>query len=378
MPIENVPEELTCLVTPKQVRSYARAKGWQRDEKVDGGIALFAHPAHEDEQLIVPMDASFDDYSRRIADVVFNLAGIEKRPAIQVLNDLLNTDADILRFQVSSLDAQSGSVPLQAGIRLLEGARRSLLAAACSAIAPVTYHPRMSRTEAVQLLDACRLGQTERGSFTAAIVCPLRAVEQEQSGSAGSEPFARRATGLLMDSANRLVRAIEADQVESVYEAHGDEPVISANLCDAILLMQPPEDRSSLVLSASWASILPPPADKKHASTVKFQHDYFPIVEDIYAKLRPSKEPTASLFVGQVDTLNGSAGDDGRMQGETTLSIMHEQEVVKTRADLQPDDYQTAIEAHRVAGPVKFKGVLHLGRRIHRITSVAEFEKMDQ
>jgi hypothetical protein len=107
------------------------------------------------------------------------------------------------------------------------------------------------------------------------------------------------------------------------------------------------------------------------AARIKFEH--FPIIEDIYRQLRPMKAPASSLFLGYVTTLNGQAGEDGRMQGETTLSLLHEEETFKARADLGPEDYQKAVDAHRNAEPVKFWGLLHLGRRIHRVTEIRGF-----
>jgi hypothetical protein len=98
-----------------------------------------------------------------------------------------------------------------------------------------------------------------------------------------------------------------------------------------------------------------------------------PIIDDIYKQLLPTKTPAASLFFGKVVTLNGQAGDDGRMQGETTLALLYDEEILKARADLSPDDYQKAVDAHRKAEPVKFWGVLHLGRRIHRVTEIRDF-----
>lgn len=375
MRYEQLPEDLLQLVTPQQARSYLLAKGWQRVPGVNGTIALFSRPESDEEQVIVPMEPSFDDYARRVADVVLELAEFEKRPTAEVLQDLLAPDADVVRYSVSSAGAEPGSLPLPQASRLLEGAKRSLLAAACSAIRPASYHPRMTRSEATQLLDACRLGQTERGSFTIAISCPLRAIEHEQDDAPDAEPFARRAVSLLIRSAHRLVKAIEADNVPSVLEEGRDqEPVLSANFCDALLRMQPPEERSTLSLSVRWASTLPVSSEAVVPDRVIFRSEYFPIIEDIYKKLRPAREPVSALFVGQVDALNGNVGEDGRVQGETTLLILHDDELVRARVDLNADDYQKAIEAHRTGGFVKCRGVIHLGRRTHRLTNIAEFE----
>ena len=147
MPREDLPKDLLQLLRPQQVRSYALAKGWQRIPNVGGGIALFSHPGADLDQLLVPMDETFLDYSRRLRDVVETLADFEHRPVEEVLNDLIVPESDIVRFRVASPATERGSIPLQEGIRLLEGAKRSLLAAAHSVLSPAIHHPRMGRAE---------------------------------------------------------------------------------------------------------------------------------------------------------------------------------------------------------------------------------------
>lgn len=370
MPREDLPKDMLQLLRPQQVRSYALAKGWQRIPNVGGGIALFSHPGADLDQLLVPMDETFLDYSRRLRDVVETLADFEHRPVEEVLNDLIVSESDIVRFRVASPATERGSIPLQEGIRLLEGAKRSLLAAAHSVLSPSIHHPRMGRAEAQQLLSKCHLGQTERGSFGVSISCPLRAVEPDQPLVVGVETFTRKAISTMMRSLNRLVQSIEADVVPQVFEAIDDQPVLSANLCDALMQMQPPEDDSHLDVAVSWASTLPPLL--QIPSSVRIRHEYFAIIEDVAKKLRPAQEPAASLFVGHIETLGGEPSPDGRMQGEATLSVMFDEQLQAARVDLSPEEWQiahTALGAHSV---VKLKGTLHRGTRIHRITEISE------
>ncbi len=251
MSVEGLPEDILQLIKPQQVRSYALAKGWKRVPGVNGEIALFSHPRGQWDQLIVPMDESFDDYSRRLRDIVEILARFESRPDVEILNDLITPDSDIIRYRVASPVTGRGSIPLMEGIRLLEGAKRSIMAAACSVVNPVTHHPRMSRSEAQQLINACHLGQSERGSYAVSVSCPLRAVEPDQPSLPGTEPFTRRPVSTLMRSVFRVVRAIEADMIPQVFQLAPDEPVLSANLCDALLLMQPHAEDSYLDVKAS-------------------------------------------------------------------------------------------------------------------------------
>lgn len=369
------PKSLLKLITPQQVRSYALAKGWQRVAAVNGDIALFQHPGGNFDQLIVPMDESLDDYGKRLREVVGNLAEFEARPAAEVLTDLIAPESDTLRYRVASLATGRGSIPLVDGIRLLDGAKRSILAASCSVVNPVAHHPRMSRAEAQQLLCACHLGQTENESYAISVSCPLRAVEQDQPLLPGHEPFTRRAVSLLMRSISRLVSAIESDNIPSVFQAGPQQPALSANLCDALLQMQPQEEGSHLDIKASWAATLP--AQAPIPAAVRIKHEYFPIIGDVFKELQAEKAPESSLFVGYVDTLNGQPDGEGRMQGDATISIVHEEELRKAHVELNPKDYQVAIHAHSIAGAVKFKGILHLGRRTHRISNISEFARVE-
>ena len=361
-------------VKPQQVRAYALAKGWTRVAGVNGEIALFNHPNGEFDQLIVPMDHTLDDYSKRLRDVVQNLSEFECRPAAEVIGDLLAPDSDILRYRVISHATAKGSIPLEVGIDLLEGAKRSLLASACTVINPLAHHPRMSRTEAKQLLSACHLGQTERRSFGISLYCPLRAVEQDQSLLPNADPFTRRAVTTLMKSLSQIVEAIELDDLGAVIESKGP-PTISANLCDALLLMQPPDDGSQLTINASCAAALPPVT--KWPKEVRIKYEHFPQIEELSKKLRPKEAPAAAFFAGYVENIGGDYDSDGQMSGEATLSVLHDGEMLNARAALSGADWQVAYESLGVHGIVLFNGVFHRGVRNHRFTSVSGVKRAD-
>jgi len=373
-------EQLAGQVSPQNARQYALAHGWLRVPVLNGGTALFQRADAGLDQLIVPLQSTGPDYARRIVDVVTNLSERERRPPEEILDDLLMSDLDIVRYRLISPDSEKGDVSLAAGLSMIEGARRSLLAVACSVISPASYHPRMSRTEALELLDACRLMQTERNSFTVAIACPLRFEgEQISIHDAPASPFARKTTVLLLQSLHRLVQSIEADEVDSFVASQRTQPVISANLCDALLEMKPKDKKAQLKISVSWASTLPYPATPETSKEVALPTDYFSIIEDVYWKLRPSlSEPAETFFIGYVDALNGKPGTDGRMQGETRFVLFQDEEKsIKARSDLGSDDYQKAVQAHRTARIVKFNGILYTGRRTHQITNVKLFEILE-
>src|SRR5262249_53485986 len=156
----------------------------------------------------------------------------------------------LLAFREVSPEAEAGYLPLDHAVRMVSGTRKLLLSVAHSVLVPQPYHPRMSRTEAEGFLARCRLGQTERGSFTLTVACPL----DLQVGLFGpmSEPFARRITSLLLHTLEELEQAVERPRSDELTDL-SRHPGISANLCESLLMLRPGGDRAYLTVSATWS-----------------------------------------------------------------------------------------------------------------------------
>ncbi len=360
-------------VTPNDVRAYARAKGWERTEGVRGDYAVLRWPGGNLDQILVPNDPRTDDFANRVSDAVWKLAEIERRSAEQVLGDILNHDADVIRVSVASAGTERGSLALLDAVALFDGVRKSILSAAHSVMRPIQFHPRLSRRDADQLLRACRFEQTERGSFVAAISCPLRAVDAPQEVLGHMTPFARAATRYLKDSLDWLADSIHADNPARVLDEQPNRPVISANLCDALLRLRPETEGALVECSISWAPSMPVENGEIGARTVRFQPDDFEVIEDVYLRLTPQRDPERDLFVATVDELRGNLNDDNQREGDVVLSLYSREfdELVKARVELTPEWYQIADAAHMDGRYLLVRGLLRRGRRVSRLTHVA-------
>ena len=181
-----------------------------------------------------------------------------------------------------------------------------------------------------------------------------------------------------MRSIARIVSAVAADQEASLVEPTGDQPPLSANLCEALAMMQPADARSRLTVQAAWARTLPPPPGADLPSVVHLRRDDFSIVEKLANALRPARDPKPSHVVALVDALSGNPDGNGRVSGEVQLLVFDPEEgsSFKARVHLNADDYPIALEAHGAAGFVSLNGVLKLGGRVHRIENVANFKRL--
>lgn len=367
------PADVARLGAP-EVKSYLLGKGWERRPSKIADVGIFRNPAVPGSEILLPLSLDFADVHEALARAVESLARVEGRAAHDVLRDLLAPRSDVLRFGVEGAATADGAIGLDEGIALLAGSKKALLAAACSVRRPQRYHPRMSLREAESFVRACRLGQTERGSFVATIECGLdgddAAPDDRTAGDVADAPFGRRATVLLVRSFARLVDAILADDLSAVVSPPQGAPVVSANLCEAVLEMIPSQDGGALRLTPSWSPFAPPPAGVP--ARVRIESQYRRPLEEVARSLRPATSAPPELFVGKVDALLGEPADDGAMQGEIVLAAQVEDAVLKVRVRLAPAEYLLAGRAHLESRFVRVRGVLHRGPRVHRLEAASE------
>jgi hypothetical protein len=371
---DGIPSSLLNKLAPSEVQAYVKAKGWLRVPNRRPELAVFHREVNgEMEGLVIPQDPDLVDYAQAMNEAVRTLALIEGRTPGAVIDDLLLPAADVIRFRVISNAAEEGVLPLEDAVRLFGGVRKALLSSACTAVHPQSVHPRLSRSQAKEMVDACKLG-VEKGSFVARVVCPLDAVESEERIEAPSPPFVRKATQSLLQGANEIVSALIAGDPDRLAQPEMAK-YLSANLCEAILEMQPNQgDGSILEISASWAPILP--AEAGVPQQVRLRREHFQAIERTINALRPLAPPQRAVYVGHVETLMGAPDADGNMAGEVSLRIVDDDELLRVRVNLNVEDYLIACDAHRDHLAVSSRGELRRGARVHRLLDYRDFRTL--
>ena len=368
----DLPNDLLKQLRSTELRRYALATGWVRNEAVNGRVAVFQHPSSDLDQLVVPVETKdTDGYAVLAGEVIHKLASWEKRAANEVLNDLLLPPADVIRFRTSSPEAEIGSLPLDRTVQLLTGVRRLLSAVAHSTLTPQRYFPRLRRTEAEEFVGRCQVGQTERGSFTLAVACPL---DLPPAGSLLFEnplvaPFPRRVTEMLMRTVEELAQATDFSRAGELTDT-AKHPGISANFCEALLLLRPSGDRSFLGVSSSWSRVLPVgDARRRMRAEVELRQEAFEAAEQLAPRLRPDPSATEDLYVGFVEELRGGTAPEGSgPSGEVWLSVYDDGDFVRARANLSVSQYAIANAAHMAGELIRLRGIL---RRLPRYREIA-------
>jgi hypothetical protein len=367
-------EELASTVSPHDLLGYLRSRGWSKVPSRRPEAAVFRHEAEPWAEVYIPLDRAFADYAEAIATAASRIGEQEGRARESVLRDLQHVRRDVLRFGLEGSDAEAGTVALLDGAALVGGVRKALLASACSVERPgQRFYPRMTLRDADAFVARCELGQTEIGSFVVTVTTPLET--EEQLGTSATVPFGRQSTTSLLRALHHLECALTAGEPKRVLEPQGDEPIVSSNLCDALVEMAPKSEKLDLRVSASWSPIMA--IAPNTPSTAYFERGSYSVIEDLGRQLRPTRGPNAAQFVGVVSQLSGDPGSDGRLQGDVQLTVQVEEELVAVRVTLTADDYAKAGRAHLEQRYVMVRGVLHRGARIHTLASPSELIVVD-
>jgi hypothetical protein len=280
-------------LSASDVKRYLLATGWLRMPSRRSDVGIFRRAVESEAEVLLPLSLDFVDLHQALVRAVEEIARFERRPAAQVLSNLLRPQSDVLRFAVESRETEDGSIGIDDGIALLAGSKKALLAAACSVTRPQRFHPRMSLREAESFVRGCRLGQTERGSFVASIECGLTAEDsaprEPPSGVEEAEPFGRKATSLLVRSVARVIGAIHVDDLRALIDPPSGAPVVSANLCEALVEMMPAQAGTGLRIEPSWSPLVQRPRDLP--ALVRVEGQYRRAVEDVARALRGDEAP---------------------------------------------------------------------------------------
>ena len=166
--------------------------------------------------------------------------------------------ADVLALQITAPDATLGTVPLAEGIRLIEGGKELLLAAACRQHQMQTYYPRLGYKEAPRSWRHASLARPNAAASSPpswppsrhrSIGRPRLFPADDQQLALETEPFARRSTlppdaGLgphpRLDPHGKL--RLDLTGVDRRQR----------HLCEAIASMKPGGDQVHLQIRMSW------------------------------------------------------------------------------------------------------------------------------
>lgn len=99
--------------------------------------------------------------------------------------------------------------------------------------------------------------------------------------------------------------------------------------------------------------------------------------EHLARVLRPTDAPPVDVHVGRVVELKGDVNADGRLEGEVVLRLDADDELIRARCWLGPDDYMKALVAHGRQRPVSLHGRLTRAGRSYTLEEPSDLNMIE-
>lgn len=119
MPLERLTpsqESAAATIDPAAAQQYLRCTGWRLEPRLGRGItAVWERPEADQNQIQIPLAHDLADFAPVMGLAVSGIAGWERRPAVEVLDELVNFPADLFRVQLAGgLDVGEAAALLDA------------------------------------------------------------------------------------------------------------------------------------------------------------------------------------------------------------------------------------------------------------------------
>jgi len=371
MNYKNMDEKLLKSVNPSNIDRYIKSLGWFVKFTGFNNSTIYEH-VNFNEQILVPYNIEFEDYAYRIGDAIKVISDFEKRNTLQILNDLVLPPSDILRFKVDGQNTYYGAIPLLEGIALFENGRKLLYATSLDYTKPSLFHAKLGDKEVSKFLESCMLGQSERGSYVASIICPIKD-QKTLTDNRLTKQMGRETTIHLMKSLDHITKSIRTNKVNDLTNPEKDKPIISYNFFTALASMRP-SNNSSITISVSWSPIEKPQFNIPIPQQVKIIDADYKIIDKIINELKPNEESQNEKFVGKVHSLMGDEDEEGHKKGDVVLVMLKDDESIKAKVYLNPIDHAMACDAYKHNIPISIEGKLIWADRMKKIESYKNFK----
>ncbi len=273
-------------INPKYVCSYLNLKGWNQERSIFDRASIWILPSKQDNEdnyyeILLPLQSSLQDYAIRISEVLHTLSIVENRSVIEIINEINNIDADIIKIRVEYPDITDNTIHLDDGIRLFDSTKQLMYSISSSVVNPKPFFSGGRFKKVTDYMKKLRIGQTEPGSYIIKIISPV--------SDPSSDNFERQVIKKLfhaLEITNNFPENIEeGEQLVEIVDTG-----ISSNFCDAIMKMSQGVSKEGIQFNLSCSKNTELPSNIR--SEININVDALPRLKEAKEKLKSKRVVT--------------------------------------------------------------------------------------
>jgi hypothetical protein len=363
-------------IKPENIISFLHVNNWKEINKTNDEIDIFQTENNGEKYKVwIPLKSESSDYLAMVFSALNTISQAQQKSVGQLIEDFQTIGVgDVIRFHAYDYYLPEGNtLPFLEGLSLFSRIKQLATAAASSVVDKRPIHSKKPSTEVKEYIDSLRLGQTEKGSYLIKVISPIEQLEKnpgEIDNFTESIPFSRRAVVELFQSVKTLNEVAQTVNKLGKFDFHlfldAVPKGVSANLCEALLPTQSLEDEypkdTSLEISVTWSYLVIDDTLPKDAK-VFIEKESIPQIRKAAKEFR-MHNPESINLQGWVNILER---DSRKGPGLIRILGRVHDKIRSVRVNLEPEDYNLAIDAHKNGYIVAVEGDLRLENNIYHL-----------
>lgn len=354
-------------INPLALTGYLRNTGWKQLKIKRTDMQIFQLIKGNDDlfQVTIPLDSHLIDYKSAMYYAIEQVAFASHQTIEQLIFFLVNPISDVLKIRLDRKDVEMGNISINDAINLYENTKKLITSAAQDVLTPKLNHKGRVNDTVYEMVDKCRFGQTEVGSYVISIICPFMDENGNKELSLFSteetcaESFTRKVTNKIMTNISTIKTSIDNGDYRSLVDGNRDD-VISSNFFEALSGMNLDKESTNVEFIAQWS-----PSVKQNrcdVSRITISNNYYQPMMEIVSRIKDDTVANDTI-VGRVKSLTASPDASRRNSGEVSITYLDNNDKAKNiKVNLDADDYNSALEAHQNGRYVQISGNILKGK----------------
>ena len=369
-------------VSVRLLRRYLNNNGWLVTTHSDVSLhTLSASDDGDSIEIVLPVsEGNKEAVASSVSSAIATLAQLSARPFQDVIAEIRQVGADVIRSVVPDSYVRADSVALRLAQEFVSGFRSFLSSAGTMEIAPNPYHAKTLK-HGLEFADGCRFGHTFRGSFGFTVEAPIEANEDRLLIGRKSElPFSRRVVERVARGLRAVDEAAKAQAPEVIADSYGLG--MDANMCDDLAELLESTGVGSLGISIAFSPEWPTSTDVIGMPKIQMHTSHVELLHEASKLLRKSETPSVEKIIGRITGLHtdGNPADLFKDPAARLVEISWQSpagRLVTVHVMLDAKDYLEALRAHGEGKFIEITGLLEKVRRRWTLSNSGGFSVMD-
>ena len=368
-----IPDQDLRGIEPQDLEALLRSIGWQEFGGVPGVSRQWILP-NQRSSVVVPIDPTFEDYTRRIREVLDKVSKFyTRRPETILLEIELPGSDEITNRKYSPSIA--GSIAWKAAENQIIGFRRTLIASAKAAEDKqrqfARSHPKIAREYLAQL----RMGQTRPGSFIITALSPTGALPVADKGGVYEAHLGitgRDVVETLTKSLETLRTAADEFLTQDKNQIFDDtiSDGVSIDLLNGLIENLGTAEGTEIAVDWNPRTLRTTGAQ---TSTVIFEAKHRVALTEARTRLRTLSKSVPVTILGTVTNLDRKSPKD---PGVITVSVIDGTDAAMVKIQLE-SEYNQTVESHKSGDLIRIDGTLGQRGTQYWFTSITELALLD-